>query len=84
MILLIILWCLLIYFALCHFILILIILNDNFWVQGSQVVKSHMFLILLFALPVPLVHLGEGNLDDRRQALHLLIRPVRVAQVAQL
>ena len=42
-----------------------------------------MLSILLLALPVPLVDLGEGDLDQFRQVLDLLVGPVRVPEVAQ-
>ena len=42
-----------------------------------------MLSILLLALPVPLIDLGEGDLDQVRQVLDLLVGPVRVSEVTQ-
>ena len=53
-------------------------------VERSELVEGELLFVLLFALPVPLVDLGEGDLDQIREVLDLFVGPVGISEVAQL
>ena len=55
----------------------------NLRVERSQFIQRVLLSVLLFALPVPLVHFGERDLDQVGQVLDFFIGPVRISKVAQ-
>ena len=71
------------FFLVSLVILDLVSVKANFWVERGKFIQRVLFSILLFALPVPLVDFGEGDLDKVGQVLNFFIGPVRISKVAQ-